>query len=101
MQPFGRSRYEPRIGGCAPLGEESRVPILHNVARAEAYLHDNFHLDPSVWPQYTNVTDRTDWTDRTEMTNGTDIQTGQRSDSTGRTVLQTVAQKLASLQQSI
>jgi len=35
-------------------------------------------------PQYTNVTDRTDSTDR---------QTGQRSDSTGRTVLQMVAQK--------
>jgi len=33
---------------------------------------------PTVWPQYTNVTDR---------------QTGQRTDSKGRTVLQTVAQK--------
>ena len=32
----------------------------------------------TVWPQYTNVTDRTE----------------QRSDSIGRTVLQTVAQKL-------
>jgi len=41
-------------------------------------------IHPAVWPQYTNVTDRTD------------RQTGQdrqRSDSTGRTVLQTVAQK--------
>jgi len=37
-------------------------------------------IDPTVWPQYTNVTDRQ--TDRT----------GQRSDSIGRTVLQTVAQ---------
>jgi len=34
---------------------------------------------PTVWPQYTNVTDRQ--TDR------------QRSDSTRRTVLQTVAQQ--------
>ena len=25
----------------------SWVPILHNVARAEAYLHAKFHLDPS------------------------------------------------------
>jgi len=33
---------------------------------------------PTIWPQYTNVTDRTD---------------RQRSDSIGRTVLQTVAQK--------
>ena len=35
-------------------------------------------IRPTVWPQYTNVTDR---------------QTGQWSDSIGRTVLQTVAQK--------
>jgi len=35
----------------------------------------------TVWPQYTNVTDKTE------------RQTGQRSDSIGRTVLQTVAQK--------
>jgi len=38
-------------------------------------------IHPTVWPQYTNVTDRTGQTDR------------QRSDSIGRTVLQTVAQK--------
>jgi len=36
-------------------------------------------IPPTVWSQYTNVTDR---------------ETGQPSDSTGRTVLQTVAQKL-------
>jgi len=35
-------------------------------------------IRPTDWPHYTNVTDR---------------QTGQRSDSIGRTVLQTVAQK--------
>jgi len=35
-------------------------------------------IHPTVWPQYTNVTDRTG-------------QTVQRSDSIGRTVLQTVA----------
>jgi len=39
------------------------------VARAEAevYLHAKFHIDPypTVWPQYTNVTDRqTDRADR-------------------------------------
>jgi len=34
-------------------------------------------IRPTVWPQYTNVTDR---------------QTGQRTDSIGRTVLETVAQ---------
>ena len=42
-------------------------------------------IRPTVWPQCTNVTDRTDRTDR---------QTDrQRSDSIGRTVLHTVAQK--------
>jgi len=51
---------------------------------AEAYLHAKFRLDPSVWPQCTNVTDRQDRTDMTDR---------QRTDSIGRTVLQTVAQK--------
>jgi len=37
----------------------------------------------TVWPQYTNVTDRTGQTDRTDR---------QRSASTGRSVLQTDAQ---------
>jgi len=41
-------------------------------------------IQPAVWPQYTNVTERT----------GEDRQTDrQRTESTGRTVLQTVAQK--------
>jgi len=39
----------------------------------------SFIFDPAVWPQYTNVTDGTG-------------QAGQRSDSVGRTVSQTVAQ---------
>jgi len=37
------------------------------VARAEAYLHAKFHLDPSnrlATVGYTNVTDRTGQTDR-------------------------------------
>jgi len=47
MQPFGRNRYGPKIGGgCTPLGEGSWVPIQNNVARAEAYLH-KFRLNPS------------------------------------------------------
>ena len=48
------------------------------------YLHSSFSfafIHPTVWPQYTNVTDRQE------------RQTGQRSDSTGQTVLQMVAQK--------
>jgi len=42
-------------------------------------------IHPTVWPQYTKVTDRTG---------------RQRSDSIGRTVLQTVAQKAESVWQS-
>ena len=46
-------------------------------------------IRPTVWPQCTNVTDR-----QTGQTRQTDRQTDrQRSDSLGRTVLQTVAQK--------
>ena len=54
------------------------------MARAEAYLRAKFHLDPSnrlvtVRQRYRQIDIR---------------QTGQRSDSIGRTVLQTVAQKV-------
>ena len=45
-------------------------------------------IHPTVWPQCTNVTDR-----QTDKTGRQDRQTGQRTDSIGRTVLQTVAQK--------
>jgi len=41
-------------------------------------------IRPTFWPQYTNVTDRQ-----------TDRQDRERTDSIGRTVLQTVAQKVA------
>ena len=46
--------------------------------RSHSRLRSFILVHPTVWPQYTNVTDRTD---------------GQRSDSAGRTVLQTVDQK--------
>jgi len=55
----------------------------YNVARAEAYLRAKFHLDLSN--RLATVHDRYRQTDR---------QIGQRTDSIGRTVLQTVAQKL-------
>jgi len=42
-------------------------------------------IHPTVWPQCTNVTER--------QTDRQDRQTGQRTDSIGRTVLQTVVQK--------
>jgi len=51
------------------------------VAKADAYLHAKFHLDPSNRLATIHQRQRQDRQDR------------QRSDSTGRTVLQTVAQK--------
>jgi len=46
MQPFGRNRYGPKIGGCAPLGEGELCPHVTQCIRAEAYLHAEFRLDP-------------------------------------------------------
>ena len=57
--------------------------------RAEAYLHAKFHLDPS---------NRLATIHRHHRQTG---QTGQRTDSIGRTVLQTVAQKSAGCRQNI
>jgi len=49
-------------------------------------------IHPTVWPQYTNVTDQR--TEQTGRDRQIDRQTDrQRSDSIGRTVLQMVAQK--------
>jgi len=78
--------------GTVPLfGEGNWVPIWHNVAGAEAYMSSLILIRPTVWPQYTNVTDRQ--TNRTDRQTGQD-RTGQRFDSIERTVLQSVAQKL-------
>jgi len=55
------------------------------VARAKAYLHAKFYLDPSNRLATIHQRHRQD--------RQTDRQTGQRTDSIGRTVLQTVAQK--------
>jgi len=74
-----------KLGGAVPLwGEGAGSPSdTINVARAEAYLHAKFHLDPSnplaTIHQHYRQTDRT---------------VKQRSDRIGRTVLQTVAQNV-------
>jgi len=81
MQPFGRNGYGPKIGGCAPLGEGELGPFYHDVARDEAYLRAKFHLDPSN--RLATIHQRYRQTGQTDR---------QRSDSIGRTVLQTVAQ---------
>jgi len=46
IQPFGHKKHGPKIGGCAPfLGRGSWVPlpIQHNVAWIENYLHTKWH----------------------------------------------------------
>jgi len=64
----------------------SWVPIYLNVAGAEAYLLAKFHCHPSS--RLATIHQRLRQTD-----NQTDRQTVERSDSIGRTALQTVAQK--------
>jgi len=59
------------------------------VARAKAYLRAKFHLDPSN--RLATVHERHRQTYRTDIQDRTDRR---RTDSIGRTVLQTVAQKL-------
>jgi len=61
-------------------------PWLNTIAWAEAYLHVKFHFD--ACNRLARIHQRD--TDRTGQTDG---QTGQRTDSIGRTVLQMVAQK--------
>ena len=74
-RPMGRKLECPFRGG-------ELCPHLTLATRAEAYLHTKFHVDPSnrlatIHQRYRH-----------------DRQTGQWSDSIGRTVLQTVAQKV-------
>jgi len=90
MQQFGRSRYGQKISGlCLFRGGRAGSPPNTMWPGPRPICMPSFILiHPTVWPQCTNVTDRTDRTDR---------QTGQnrqRTDSIGRTILQTVAQKL-------
>jgi len=71
-----------KLGAVPLLG--CVIPMERNVVRAEAYLRAKFHVDASnrlatIHQCYSH----------------TDRQTEQRFDSIGRTVLQTVAQKIA------
>ena len=59
------------------------------MARAEAYLHAKFHLDPSERLATIHQSYR-----QTDRQTGQTGQDKQRSDSIGRTVLQTVAPKM-------
>jgi len=69
-----------KMGVVSLWGRGSWVPIERNVARAKAYLHAKFHLDPPNRLATVHQRYRQD-------------RTGKQSDSIGRTALQTVAQK--------
>ena len=87
MQPFGRNRYGPKIAwGLCPFGGAGSPSNTMWPGPRPTCVPSFILIRPTVWPQCTNVTDRTGQTGQT-----TDRQ---RSDSIGRTVLQTVAQKL-------
>ena len=72
-----------KVGAAVPLSMGPRSPSnTVSPGPRPTPVPSSILIHPTVWPQYTNVTDR---------------QTGQRSHSIGRTVLQTVAQKLERL----
>jgi len=81
MQPFGRNRYGPKIGcGLCPFGgggAGSPSETMWSGPRPTC-MPSFILIRPTVWPQCTNVTDRTEQTGQTDK---------QRSDSIGRTVL--------------
>ena len=84
MQPFGHNRHGPKLvaGSAHFLGRGAGSPSNTMWPGPRPTCMPSFILIHStVWPQYTNVTDRQN------------RQTGQRSDTIGRTVLQMVAQK--------
>jgi len=50
-----------KLEGCAPLGEGEPGPHLTQCGLGRASSMPSFILiRPTVWPQYTNVTDKTD-----------------------------------------
>ena len=79
IQPFGHNRHGPKIGGLCPFWGELGPHLTQcgwGRGRPPYQVASWILIHPTIWPQYTNVTDR------------------QRSDSIDQTVLQTVAQKL-------
>ena len=59
MQPFGRNKYGPKIGGgCAPLGERELGPHLTQCGQGRDLpeLLAKFHLDP--WNRLATVHER-------------------------------------------
>jgi len=85
MQPFGRNRYGPKIGGLCPFGKggAGSPPNTMWPGRKPICTPSFILIGPIFWLQCTNVIDKQDRQER---------QKTERSDSVGRTVLRTVAQ---------
>jgi len=63
-----------KSGGCAPLGGAGSPFNTTWPGPKPTYMPSFVLIRPTIWPQYTNVTDRID------------RHTGQRSDSRGQTL---------------
>ena len=89
-RPSPNNRYGPKIWGCAPLGKGTWVLCPFGGSNTTwpqprpTCMPSFILVRPTVWPQYTNVTDRTD----------------RHCVSIGWTVLQTVAQKSVNIPRS-
>ena len=63
IQPFGHNWHGPKIrGSCAPFGERSPGFPCNTMwmGLRPTYMPSFILIRPPIWPQYTNVTDRTD-----------------------------------------
>jgi len=111
IQPFGHNRHRPKIGGCCALFGDSSSNTMWPGPRLTS-VPSGILIHPAIWPQHTGWTvggccvpppleagshltqcgwgQVSSWS--TNVTDRQERQTGQRSDSIGRTVLQTVAQ---------
>ena len=59
IQPFGHNRHGPKIGGCAPFGGAGSPSSTMWPGPRPTSTPSFILIHPTVWPQYTNVTDRT------------------------------------------
>jgi len=68
-RPFGHNRHGPKGGGCcAPFRGGTGSPpntVSHGLRRTS--VPGGILIHPTVWPEYTNVTDRQDRQDRTTV----------------------------------
>ena len=83
--PFGHKGMGRKVGVLCPFLGGAGSPSNNTMSPGPRHISipSGILIHPTVWSQYTNVTDRQDRVDK---------QTQQWSDIIGRTVLQTVAQ---------